>query len=144
MDAFEVFQEFSSDLAFRFRADAVDQIEQEVHQGIGEFATAEMAKRRLEGHPQRIVMAAEFVGRFHGGTVAVGLHHFRCDGAKEVGGQRNGTDPLQLVNLTEEVLKCRTARIGTEFVKKGTTSGNGRLISTNGRLISTGPRGSEG
>ena len=59
-------------------------------------------------------MAAEFVGRFHGGTVAVGPHHFGGYGAKEVGRQRDGTDLLQLVNLTEEVLKGRTARIGTE------------------------------
>ena len=57
MDAFEVFQECSFDLVLRLRADAVDQVEQKVHQGLGEFATAEMAKCRLEGHPQRIVIS---------------------------------------------------------------------------------------
>ena len=44
-----------------------------------------MAKRRQEGQSRRLGMATQFVGA-SGGTVAVGLHHFRCDVAKRSGG----------------------------------------------------------
>src|SRR2546430_13664497 len=75
-------------------------------------------------------MATEFVGRFHGCSVAVGLQQFGGYSAKEVGRQRDGTDPLQLGDLAEEVLKSRTAGIGTEFVQEDAASGHGRLVST--------------
>ena len=58
MDAFEVLQQFFFHLAFRLCPNAVDQVEQEVDQGIGEFATALLAKRRQEGQSQRLGMAA--------------------------------------------------------------------------------------
>ena len=95
-DAFEVVQECFFDLAFRLRADAVDQVEQEVDQGIGEFTTVEMAKRCQKSQPQRLGMAPEFVRGFHSGTVAIGLYHFRCERGKEVGGQRDGTERANL------------------------------------------------
>ena len=47
----------------------MDQVQQEVDQGIGEFTTAAMAKRRQEGQPQGLGMAAEFVGGFDSGTI---------------------------------------------------------------------------
>jgi hypothetical protein len=95
----------------------MDQVEQEVDQGIGEFPTAEMAKRGQKRQLQRLGMAAQFIRRFHRGTIAVGLYHFRGERGKEVGGQRHGADPLELGNLTEEVLECGPARIGPELVK---------------------------
>ena len=106
----------------------MDQVQQKVDQGIGEFTTAAMAKRRQESQPQGLGMPAEFVRGFDSSTIAGGLQHFRSQRGKKSRGQGDSANALQFGHLPEEVLQRCTPGIGPEFVEQGTAAGRRRLV----------------
>ena len=113
-DALQVLQEFSLDASLGPGADAVDRVQEQVHQGVREFALAQMAEDGQQRQPERRRVPPQFVGRFHGQPLPVGLKDFGRDAVEQVRRQAERPDPVQLGDLLQEAFQVGGAGVGEQ------------------------------
>ena len=118
-DALEVVQQLLLDLVFRTRANVVHGFDQQVDQGIGDGAPAQVGVGGQPDMAGRLGVAAQLMGRLDGDALAACLQLLLAPVGEQVGGQAELADCAEPGQLVAQAGDAGAARACAQVDERG-------------------------
>ncbi len=127
-DALEILQQLFLDLALSFGADALDQVDQQLHQCIGERLHAPTTENGQQRDTQRRGVTAQLIGLFDRRTLLIGLKHFGGDAGEQPRRQIQCAQPVESLDLPKQRIEGGRAWIGAQCLPGRTSRDRGGFL----------------
>ena len=142
-DALEIVEQFALDLPLGVSADAMDGLDQKIDQAVGERPAAQMRESRKRRQPKRFGMPTQLVRGLDRDPLTIAFDLVRPRVSKEIGGQPELANQIELDQLGLQAVDARAARIGAQM-HQHRRNGAVRLIVRRNLLLCADGRSKQG